>query len=45
MLAGTLSGVEMGLRLADVPHKAGGVAASLARLTAAHEKAEPVPAK
>ena len=45
MLAGTLSGVEMGLRLADVPHKAGGVAASLLRLTAAHEKAEPVPAK
>src|SRR6202050_3022862 len=45
MLAGTLSGVEMGLRLADVPHKAGGVAASLARLTAALEKAEPVPAK
>jgi alanine-glyoxylate transaminase/serine-glyoxylate transaminase/serine-pyruvate transaminase len=45
MLAGTLSGVEMGLRLADVPHKTGGVAASLVRLTAAHEKAEPVPAK
>jgi len=45
MLAGTLSGVEMGLRLADVPHNAGGVAASLVSLTAAHEKAEPVPAK
>ena len=26
MLAGTLGGVEMGLKLADVPHKAGGVA-------------------
>jgi alanine-glyoxylate transaminase/serine-glyoxylate transaminase/serine-pyruvate transaminase len=45
MLAGTLSGVEMGLRLADVPHKAGGVAASLVSLSAALEKAEPVPAK
>ena len=29
MLAGTLSGVEMGLRLACVPHKDGGVAAAL----------------
>jgi alanine-glyoxylate transaminase / serine-glyoxylate transaminase / serine-pyruvate transaminase len=29
MLAGTLSGVEMGLRLAGVPHKTGGVAAAL----------------
>jgi alanine-glyoxylate transaminase/serine-glyoxylate transaminase/serine-pyruvate transaminase len=28
-LAGTLSGVEMGLRLAGVPHKAGGVQAAL----------------
>ena len=28
-LAGTLSGVEMGLKLADVPHKAGGVLAAL----------------
>jgi len=32
MLAGTLSGVEMGLRLAGVPHKAGGAAAALASL-------------
>jgi len=31
-LAGTLSGVEMGLRLADVPHKAGGVMAALESL-------------
>ncbi len=29
MLAGTLSGVEMGLRLAGVPHQAGGVQAAL----------------
>jgi alanine-glyoxylate transaminase/serine-glyoxylate transaminase/serine-pyruvate transaminase len=32
MLAGTLSGVEMGLRLAGVPHCAGGVTAALASL-------------
>jgi len=29
MLAGTLSGVEMGLDLAGVPHRKGGVAAAL----------------
>ncbi len=29
MLCGTLSGIEMGLRLAEVPHQAGGVAAAL----------------
>jgi alanine-glyoxylate transaminase / serine-glyoxylate transaminase / serine-pyruvate transaminase len=29
MLAGTLSGIEMGLRLAGVPHRQGGVAAAL----------------
>jgi alanine-glyoxylate transaminase / serine-glyoxylate transaminase / serine-pyruvate transaminase len=29
MLAGTLSGVEMGLRLAEVPHKSGGIMAAL----------------
>jgi alanine-glyoxylate transaminase/serine-glyoxylate transaminase/serine-pyruvate transaminase len=34
MLAGTLSGVEMGLRMADVPHKAGGAAAALDSLVA-----------
>jgi alanine-glyoxylate transaminase/serine-glyoxylate transaminase/serine-pyruvate transaminase len=33
MLAGTLSGVEMGLALAGVPHRPGGVAAALAYLT------------
>jgi alanine-glyoxylate transaminase/serine-glyoxylate transaminase/serine-pyruvate transaminase len=32
MLAGTLSGVEMGMRLAGVPHTAGGVDAALAYL-------------
>jgi alanine-glyoxylate transaminase/serine-glyoxylate transaminase/serine-pyruvate transaminase len=34
MLAGTLSGVEMGLQLAGVPHKAGGVDAALQSLVA-----------
>ena len=29
MLAGTLSGIEMGLRLAGVPHNDGGVTAAL----------------
>jgi alanine-glyoxylate transaminase / serine-glyoxylate transaminase / serine-pyruvate transaminase len=33
MLAGTLSGIEMGLTLAGVPHRPGGVAAALAYLT------------
>jgi alanine-glyoxylate transaminase/serine-glyoxylate transaminase/serine-pyruvate transaminase len=32
MLAGTLSGVEMGLKLAGVPHRSGGVAAALESL-------------
>jgi len=32
MLAGTLSGVEMGLRLAGVPYRAGGVTAALESL-------------
>jgi alanine-glyoxylate transaminase/serine-glyoxylate transaminase/serine-pyruvate transaminase len=40
MLAGTLSGVEMGLRLADVPHHAGGVLAALDCL--APKAAQPV---
>jgi alanine-glyoxylate transaminase/serine-glyoxylate transaminase/serine-pyruvate transaminase len=35
MLAGTLSGVEMGLALASVPHSKGGVAAALEYLTEA----------
>jgi len=38
MLAGTLSGVEMGLRLANVPHKAGGINAALERLAARHQQ-------
>ena len=33
MLAGTLSGVEMGLAVAGVPHRPGGVAAALTHLT------------
>jgi alanine-glyoxylate transaminase/serine-glyoxylate transaminase/serine-pyruvate transaminase len=33
MLAGTLSGVEMGLQLAGVPHQSGGVTAALQYLT------------
>jgi alanine-glyoxylate transaminase/serine-glyoxylate transaminase/serine-pyruvate transaminase len=33
MLAGTLCGVEMGLELAGIPHKTGGVAAALDYLT------------
>ena len=40
-LAGTLSGVEMGLRLASVPHKDGGVTAALESLVAAARKTEP----
>lgn len=36
MLAGTLCGVEMGLRLAGVPHREGGVDAAMNTLAAAH---------
>jgi alanine-glyoxylate transaminase/serine-glyoxylate transaminase/serine-pyruvate transaminase len=36
MLAGTLSGIEMGLRLAGVPHRSGGVMAALDSLTPQH---------
>jgi len=39
MLAGTLSGVEMGLRMAGVPHKAGGAAAALDSLIATRQAA------
>ena len=46
MLAGTLSGIEMGLQLASVPHRQGGVmagldclASSLERATVSNEKA------
>jgi alanine-glyoxylate transaminase / serine-glyoxylate transaminase / serine-pyruvate transaminase len=38
MLAGTLSGIEMGLKLAKVPHKAGGINAALERLAARHQR-------
>lgn len=42
MLAGTLSGVELGLRLAGVPHRDGGVMAALNTLAPATGKFEPV---
>jgi alanine-glyoxylate transaminase / serine-glyoxylate transaminase / serine-pyruvate transaminase len=41
MLAGTLSGVEMGLRLAGIPHQEGGVMAALNSLTPAAKMSEP----
>jgi alanine-glyoxylate transaminase/serine-glyoxylate transaminase/serine-pyruvate transaminase len=41
MLAGTLSGIEMGLRLADVPHQPGGIAAALDKLIAARAADQP----
>jgi len=41
MLAGTLCGVEMGLRLAGVPHKEGGVMAALDSLATSQKKFEP----
>jgi len=40
MLAGTLCGVEMGLRLAGIPHSEGGVAAALHHLAPAGKHAE-----
>jgi alanine-glyoxylate transaminase/serine-glyoxylate transaminase/serine-pyruvate transaminase len=43
MLAGTLSGVEMGLALAGVPHKRGGVAAALDYLAQAAAARRPQP--
>jgi len=42
MLAGTLSGVEMGLRLAGVPHREGGVMAALQSLVPAGPARQPV---
>jgi alanine-glyoxylate transaminase / serine-glyoxylate transaminase / serine-pyruvate transaminase len=42
MLAGTLCGVEMGLRLAGVPHKDGGVTAALDSLASAAQIRQPV---
>jgi alanine-glyoxylate transaminase/serine-glyoxylate transaminase/serine-pyruvate transaminase len=41
MLMGTLSGVEMGLELATVPHRKGGVLAAMEVLTA--REAAPMP--
>jgi alanine-glyoxylate transaminase/serine-glyoxylate transaminase/serine-pyruvate transaminase len=41
MLAGTLSGVEMGMRLAGIPHQEGGVMAALNSLTPAAKMSEP----
>jgi len=41
MLAGTLSGIEMGLRLAGVPHREGGVMAALNSLAPLEKKVEP----
>jgi len=40
MLAGTLSGVEMGLALASVPHAKCGVAAALDYLTQCRQQAK-----
>jgi alanine-glyoxylate transaminase/serine-glyoxylate transaminase/serine-pyruvate transaminase len=42
MLAGTLAGVEMGLRLSGVPHKEGGVMAAVDSLA---PKSKPVPVR
>jgi alanine-glyoxylate transaminase/serine-glyoxylate transaminase/serine-pyruvate transaminase len=42
MLCGTLSGIEMGLRLGEVPHKAGGVAAALDSLSSSVRMPEAV---
>ncbi|HEX6005760.1 MAG TPA: serine--glyoxylate aminotransferase, partial [Burkholderiales bacterium] len=39
MLMGTLAGVEMGLALAGVPHRKGGVAAAIEYLSAAASSA------
>jgi alanine-glyoxylate transaminase/serine-glyoxylate transaminase/serine-pyruvate transaminase len=41
MLMGTLSGVEMGLRLAGVPHRSGGIMAAIESLAHAHTPVEP----
>jgi alanine-glyoxylate transaminase/serine-glyoxylate transaminase/serine-pyruvate transaminase len=45
MLMGTLSGLEMGLELAHVPHKRGGVDAAMAVLTGRGASAEPARAR
>lgn len=38
MLAGALSGIEMGLQLAGVPHHSGGVTAAMKSLLASHQR-------
>jgi alanine-glyoxylate transaminase/serine-glyoxylate transaminase/serine-pyruvate transaminase len=43
MLAGTISGVEMGLRRAGVPYKAGGILAALDSLTASRQSSQAMP--
>ena len=45
MLAGTLSGIEMGLRLAGVPHRRGGVDAALACLAEAASRGAAPPSR
>jgi alanine-glyoxylate transaminase/serine-glyoxylate transaminase/serine-pyruvate transaminase len=40
MLAGTLSGVEMGLRAAGIPHREGGIIKALDHLAPATRQAE-----
>jgi alanine-glyoxylate transaminase/serine-glyoxylate transaminase/serine-pyruvate transaminase len=42
MLSGTLAGVEMGLRLAGMPHREGGVMAAVASLAATSRETETV---
>jgi alanine-glyoxylate transaminase/serine-glyoxylate transaminase/serine-pyruvate transaminase len=42
MLVGTLGGVEMGLALAGVPHKSGGILASLESLSGASREDRPL---
>lgn len=42
MLAGTLSGIEMGLRIAGVPHRDGGVTAALQSLTQEIASEQPI---
>jgi len=44
-LLGTLAGVEMGLELAGVSHKKGGVAAAMATLTASAMKSQTAPVR
>jgi alanine-glyoxylate transaminase/serine-glyoxylate transaminase/serine-pyruvate transaminase len=44
-LLGTLSGVEMGLELAGLPHKKGGVAAAMDYLVAASQGLAKTPAR